>query len=354
MAYTTIDDPSAHFQTKIWTGTGSSNALTNDGNSDLQPDLLWIKNHDETENHLLFDSTRGVTLKLYVDVSNPENSSSSGNFLSAFGSDGFTVVSDTAANGTDDGMVAYQWKANGGTRTTNTENGNNPAGGYQANTTAGFSIVDYVGTGAAGTMAHGLGAVPHLMIARNREGYANWLVYHHKNTSAPETDYLLLDTNAATADDATYWNDTAPTSSVFTINDSDYVNKDADEHIAYLWTEIQGYSKFGSYIGNGNADGPFVYTGFKPAWFLMKPTIEENWRMYDNKRDPYNVMQRQLFPASTGADAPSSARNIDFLSNGFKIRASHAGINQDGITNVYMAFAEAPFVTSGGVPCTAR
>ena len=356
MAYTTIDDPSAHFQTLLYTGDGNDDRnIVNTGNSDLQPDLLWIKDRDNARSHEIYDSSRGATIRLKSEATSAE--STQANNLQAFQSDGFQVGSGPGVNGGEASpgtYVAWQWKANGGTRTTNTESGNNPAGGYQVNTTAGFSIVDYTGTGAAGTMAHGLGAVPHLMIVRNREISASWLVYHHKNTAAPATDILQLDSTAATYDGPGYWNDTAPTSSVFTINDSTDANKDADGHIAYIWTEIQGYSKFGSYTGNGDADGTFVYTGFKPAWLVIKQSSSsgENWRLFDSARSTYNTVNKHLVPSGTGAE--SAETGCDFLSNGFKLRDGDTHQNADDETYVYMAFAENPFVTSGGVPCTAR
>jgi len=352
MAYTTIDDPSAHFQTLLYSGNASdSRALTNDGNSDLQPDLVWIKERSSTSVHQLIDSTRGGGLAL---SSNDTGADESFAYIDTFDTDGFTLeTSDGSTNASGETYVGWQWKANGGTRTTNTESGNNPAGGYQVNTTAGFSIVDYTGTGAAGTMAHGLGAVPHLMIVRNREISASWLVYHHKNTAAPATDILQLDSTAATYDGSGYWNDTAPTSSVFTINDSNDANKDADGHIAYIWTEIQGYSKFGSYTGNGNADGPFIYLGFKPAMLIYKRTDSTaNWSIFDNKRSVYNQISHQLNPNISNAEGDSDRG--DFVSNGWKIRATAGSTNADGGTYIFMAFAEHPFVSSEGVPCTAR
>ena len=353
MAYTAVDDASAHFQTLLYTGNGSSQTMTNDGNSDLQPDFLWIKQRSGTENHYLGNSSIANKF-LNSDRTDTESTNIAGKELT-YNSDGFAFAgSDSTWNGSSSTYVAWQWKANGGSRTTNAEDGNNPAGGYQANATAGFSIVDYVGTGAAGTMAHGLGAVPDLIIIKNRDEADDWVIYHSANTAAPETDYLVLNLRDATADDATYWNDTAPTSSVFTVATDHEVNADAEKYMAYVFAEKQGFSKFGSYTGNGNADGPFVYTGFKPAWLLIKPSsIVEDWRMYDNKRSTFNVMDKQLFMSASRAYT-SVVYYLDFLSNGFKIRSSHGGFNTDDTAHIYMAFAESPFVTSGGVPCTGR
>ena len=350
MAYTTIDDPSKYFQTLLYSGNASdSRALTNDGNSDLQPDLVWIKERSSTSAHKLLDSTRGVGLALGSNTSSADESFA---FLSSFDSDGFTIgTSDGSTNASGDTYVAWQWKANGGTRTTNTESGDNPAGGYQVNTTAGFSIVDYVGTGGAGTKAHGLGAIPEVVIIKNRDRSAQWAVYH-KDIGA--TKFLELSTTAAEGTDAMF-NDTAPTSTVFSVGgSSNTTNADGENLMAYCFKAIQGYSKFGFYTGNGDADGTFVYTGFKPAWVMWKRTDggTNMWQIMDTTRNTYNVMDKYLQANATNAEADYDF--VDFLSNGFKHRHTSSHSNGDGETYVYMAFAEQPFVTSGGVPCTAR
>ena len=360
-AYTTIDDPSAYFQIALYTGNGGTLAVTNDGGSDLQPDLIWIKNRTASDQeHHLMDSSRGFG----SGSDNTPNSSSnsteaeySRDIFSSTGitSDGFSLDPYSDTNTNTHAYVAWQWKANSGTRTTNTESGNNPGGGYQASTTGGFSIIDYVGTGGAGTMAHGLGAVPHLMIVKSRDGAYNWAVYHHKNASDPETDRLLLNTNDAIDDSDAEWNDTAPTSSVFTIGTGDQTNRDGDDYIAYLWSEIQGFSKFGSYIGNGNANGQFVYTGLRPAYVLIKGLASNReWIIADNKRDTYNLVDEVLY--ANAKDAAGTSAMVDFLSNGFKLRhaAGPGTINTDTETYVYISFAEAPFVNSNGVPGNAK
>ena len=354
MAYTTIDDPSAHFQATIYTGNGSANhAITNTGNSDLQPDFVWIKNRSANDSHQLFDSSRGATKVLSSDLDHDEETDA--DTLDSFASDGFQVDADVKVNTNTELYVAWQWKANGGSRTTNAEDGDNPAGGYQANTTAGFSIVDYTGTGANGTMAHGLGAVPTCMIVKNRDEDDSWAVYHSGNTSAPETDYLVLNDAALSVDDAAWWNDTAPSSTVFTVATDHSVNADAENYIAYCFTPIQGYSKFGSYKGNGNASGPFIHTGFKPALVILKKydTGTGNWYIYDNARHPTNPITKQLWPDGKWDEGTST--DLDFTSNGFKLFDSASTYtNIDGVGYIYIAFAEQPFVTSGGVPCTAR
>ena len=355
MAYTTIDDPSAHFQTLLYTGDGtSSQAQTNTGNSDLQPDWVWIKKRagGTARAHQLYDSSRGVTKLLHSNSDGAESTQSAG--LTAFGSDGFTVSDDDGIGANTATYVAWQWKANGGTTTSFNESGNNPGGTIQTNTTAGFSIITTTGTGATGTIAHGLGAVPHWWISKQRSNAENWAVYHVSNTSAPETEILSLNTTDGTADNANAYNDTAPTSTNLTVHTKNEVNTDGRTYVHYVFAPIQGYSKFGSYTGNGNADGPFVYTGFKPAWLIIKRTSSSgDWLLWDNKRDTSNVTDAVLKPNSNAAEN-TGYWYIDFLSNGFKIRATDAEINQSGGTLIYMAFAEHPFVSSKGVPVTAR
>jgi len=376
MAFTTIDDPSKYFQIALWTGDNADTRnITNDGNSDLQPDWVWIKSRSNDGNgfdHTVWDTSRGVSSSINTSLSTSqddveglgENVTTTAQLggVSAMLSDGFTVKEGTSAddaryvNENTRTYVGWQWKANGGTRTTNTESGNNPGGGYQVNTTAGFSIVDYTGTGSAGTMAHGLGAVPHAILFKARSESSNdWAVYHQGNTSAPATDFLRLNTAGATTDNSNFMNDTAPTSSVFTVNTGSKVNSDGETYIAYCFTEKQGYSKFGSYTGSGNDDGPFVYTGFKPAWVMVKNNGgSENWALHDSKRSPANGNKAELFPNIDSTESVGNVR-FDLLSNGFKVRQGSAtAINDNGDTIVYFAFAEHPFASSKGVPATAR
>jgi len=355
MAYTTIDDPSAYFQTVLYSsdGGGGSITVTNDGNSDLQPDWLWIKVRNGTNNHNTFDTSRGIANRLKPNTTDAED-----------GSSGVSVSSDGFATGTSLGdinntsgannYVAWQWKANGGTTTSVSASGAVNAGTHQANTTAGFSIVTYTGEDNSGdTVTHGLGAVPHFIIIKNRDNSSNWVVYHHKNTSAPETDHLLLNVQNATSDSNNIFSDTAPTSTVFTVGTNGDTG-DADAYVAYCFTEIQGYSKFGSYTGNGNADGPFIYTGFKPAFFIVKRTDAsgENFVLRDNKVSPINPVNAYVVANDSRAEANHYA--VDLLSNGFKVRTSESGHNHNGGTYIYMAWAESPFVSSEGVPTTAR
>ena len=333
MAYTDIDDPSKYFQTKIYTGTNNELVLTFDGNSDMQPDMIWTKNRGRVANHVLSDTVRGIGKGLYPDLTSAEGDT---NYISAIGSDGYTIVATDSVeiNRDDDTFVSWNWKKSA---------------------TAGLDIVGFTGNETNRTVSHSLSAVPHYMVVRTRNGAAgrNYSVYHHKNTAAPATDHIFWDSTQATEDDATIWNDTAPTSSVISIGTNLGVNENNKNIIAFLWTEKQGFSKFGSYTGNGNANGPFIYLGFKPAYVLYKRTDgAADWHVYDNKRDSFNVVDITLFPS--GNNVESSGDALDFLSNGFKQRNTGAEANGAGSTYIYMAFAENPLVTSTGVPTSAR
>ena len=357
MAYTTIDDGSAHFQTALYSSDSSSVTVTNDGNSNLQPDWIWIKVRNGTNNHNTFDTSRGVANRLKPNTNDAED-----------GSSGVSVSSDGFATGTSLGdinntsgsntYVAWQWKANGGTTTTNDASSTSVDSidsVYQTNTTTGFSIVTWTGTGSAGTIAHGLGATPQVVILKSRDNAHDWLTAHNSMHSTPWEKYLTLHTTNAVADDV-IWNDTAPTSTVFSVGSYDSTNGNNVKLVAYCFSEVQGYSKFGSYKGNGDADGTFVYTGFKPAWIMTKRTDANNeaWNIQDNKRSPFNVQDNFI---QTDSDAEGSAGGTgiwDALSNGFKLRQNLSSTNNSGSNYIYMAFAESPFVSSKGVPTTAR
>ena len=356
-AYTTIDDPEAYFQVELYTGDGSGQSTTFDGDTNMQPDWVWIKERSGDEPHAIFDSVRGVQKHLDSASTTAEETVSTS--LTAFDSDGFTVGSWSRVNGSSETYVAWCWKA--GTSFTNdasaTSVGNTDSSG-SASSTAGFSIATYAGVGSSldVVVKHGLSVVPAVMIIKNLSS-DSWAVYHHKNTAAPETDYLKLDTNSATTDDADAaetWHDTAPTSAVFTAGDFSATNRSGNNHIGYFWNEVQGFSKFGTFQGNGANDGPTINTGFRPAFVMVKATSRTgNWGMNDNKRDPYNLTSHTA-DANNATDSDDTAIRTDLLSNGFKIRTDSSNWNGDGETYVYMAWAEAPFVNSNGVPCNAR
>ena len=354
-AYTTIDDPSAYFKVQLYTGTGSSNAQTfADTDTDMQPDMVWIKSRSDEFNHMLYDSVRGVQKHIKPDGTNAEATDS--NALTAFGSDGFTVGSNTDINNSSDTYVAWCWKA--GTTSGITTNGSTDItpSAYSFNQTSGFSIIKYTGDDTNSQVAHGLGAVPKTIIIKQADATRDWAVYNVgvNGGSSPEDYGLELSDQTAQNDDNGWWNDTAPDSVNITVGrDSRTNGHDTGTYIGYCFADKQGFSKFGSYTGNGNADGPFVYTGFRPALVIIKNiSATQNWTMNDNKRLGYNPDNNILFPNTNGAD--HTGDNIDLLSNGFKIRWDDGVNNTSGENFIYMAWAEAPFVNSNGVPCNAR
>jgi len=350
MAYTTIDNPELYFQTKLYTGNGSnSHAITFDGDENMQPDWVWIKDRG-SNSHRLTDSVRGATKVIYSDLNFAE--ATDADTIQSFDSNGFTLDDDADTNGNGQNFASWNWKA--GTSFSNdasaTGVGSIDSTG-SINTTAGFSIISYTGNGSGGaTVGHGLGVTPNWIIVKNREATENWRQFHH---SLGNTFNINLSTTNAKEDSADMWNDTSPTSSVFTIGTNNGVNKSGDGLIAYCFAEKKGYSKFGSYTGNGNADGPFIYTGFRPAWVLQKNAdASQGWQLQDNKRDGFNGANKLLQPHTSQAE--SDVNRIDILSNGFKVITTDAGQNSSGTTYIFMAFAESPFVNSNGVPCNAR
>ena len=342
MAYITFQ-PNDYFNTKLYTGTGSSNALTGVG---FQPDWVWIKDRSSAQNHALYDAVRGVQKKISSSSTAAEATSTTE--LSAFGSDGFTVLTDGQVNASGDNYASWNWRANGqgSSNTDGTINTNYTS----ANTTSGFSISTYTGTGSNATIGHGLGSAPSVVICKQLNATQQWINYHK---AIGATKYLHLNASDASATSSTVWNDTDPTSSVFSVGTAANCNGSGNTYVAYCFAEKKGFSKFGSYTGNGNADGTFIYTGFAPAFIITKITSGvDSWFMYDNKRSPFNVRGKYLVADGTGTD--SNADAYDFLSNGFKVKSTATSFNGNGSTYVYMAFAEAPLVSSNGVPAVAR
>jgi len=330
-----------YFETVLWAGNGTDDTAIA---VNFQPDFTWIKQRTSTAYHNLSNSTSGATKALFSNDTDAEGTNS--DRLKAFTSTGFTLGDASDVNAGSNTYVAWNWKANGSTATaTISESGDNPAAVVQANPTAGFSLITYTGTGDAGTIAHGLGAVPTMMIIKNRDVTDSWAVYHGANTAAPATDYLILNTSAATADSATMWADTAPTDSVFTVHDSHQVNANGEKYVAYVFADIEGYSKMGSYTANNDADGPFVYTGFRPAFVMFKDTTNTSaWIIKDSVRGTVNPNLPHLAVHTTAAEG--STADCDFLSNGFKIRQADAAIsfaNKAAAKMIYMAFAEQSF-----------
>ncbi len=357
MAYTNIDDPSAYFQIKTYTGNrAGGHAITNDGNSDLQPDLIWNKSSSYASYHTWWDSSRGSSKYIGSNATDAEGTYTG--YLSSFDSDGFTLGGgDSRVNYTHE-YVAWQWKANGGTTASNS-NGSITST-VQANTDAGFSIVTYTGNGtvanASTTVGHGLSQRPDAIIIKDRDDAVNWNAWFESFT-AGQVIYPNL-TNGRNAD-TNVWANTLPTSSVFCVGNSE-VNANNKKHVAYCFHSVQGYSKFGSYVGNGNTNGAFIYTGFRPAFIMTKKSSAAGggWFMQDIKRgiknNDTNTPVLQANDAYSEADIGTTDYEIDFLSNGFKLRDDNTYVNLSGTTYIYMAFAENPFVTSTGIPTTAR
>jgi hypothetical protein len=341
MAYTTINKSTDYFNTKLYTGNGGTQSITGVG---FQPDWLWLKKRNSSANHFLFDAVRGASKEL--NSNNDEAEASPANYLSSFDSDGFTIGSDSDINGNSDTHASWNWKAGTGQGSSNTDGSINTT--YtSANTTAGFSISTYTGTGSNATVGHGLGSVPKMIIVKRTNATDVWRVYH---SSIGATKHLVLNTTAVEATGSNVWNDTAPTSSVFSISTDSAVNASGATYVAYCFTEKTGYSKFGSYVGNSNADGTFVYTGMKPSFVLLKKTNgTEAWLLMDNKRQGYNPENEYLVPNSNTVEG--TANHIDLLSNGFKLTTNGGGFNVGNF--IYMAFGQS-IVGNNNVPATAR
>jgi len=318
----------------LYTGTGASLTVTNGAaGASFQPDLVWAKNRGSANYNVLTDSVRGVLKTIY---SNTTDAEVTGNGLTAFNSNGFSLDGTNANwNNNTYSFVAWQWKA-GGTAVTNTSG--TISSQVSANTTSGFSVVTYTGNGTnPSTIGHGLGVAPQFIIVKDRSAVSSWIVQH--NSLGWTQGFLGISTVAATTSSA-FSNNTAPTSTVFTI--ASYSNNNGDNYVAYCWTPIAGFSQFGSYTGNGSADGPFIYLGFRPRYVLLKRTdTSEDWVVYDTARDTYNTSQYILYP--NGAYAESSGYALDILSNGFKLRNTVTSNNASGGTYIYAAFAENPF-----------
>jgi hypothetical protein len=362
MSYTNgLDKPSDYFETKLYVGNESTNAITG---LDFQPDLVWLKNRDTGYYHGLYDSVRGTgnTKSLYPNAAEAEGQNSGNMNLASFNSDGFTLGATSSTNiinKSSQNHVSWNWKA--GTSFTNDASATSigtidSTGSF--NNDSGFSIVSYTGNNTSGaTLKHGLNTAPAMVILRNRNLTNNrdWVVYHQKLTSA--SYYIFLNSTGAMAGAyANFWNNTAPNSSVITLGSGDTgTNGNGDTYIAYCFAEKQGYSKFGSYTGNGNNDGTFVYTGFSPSFVLGKRTDSGGgWWILDSKRPGFNLTDDYLLANDSQAEADDGSFATDFLSNGWKARATNGNFNASGGSYIYMAFAENPFVTSTGVPATAR
>ena len=348
MAYTTIKKPSDYFETKLWTGNGSSQNITG---LNFQPDFVWIKDRDDTSSHAITDAIRGNTKYLMSNGNYAEETLT--DRITSFNSDGYSLGSSGGVNQNGAGNVGWNWLGANGTAS-NTDGSISST--VSANATSGFSISSYTGTGSLATVGHGLGVAPAMIIIKNRSTTNGWEVYHQ---SLGNTKYMQLHTTSAEATSATRWNNTSPTSTVFTVNTEGGVNSSGGNLIAYCFAEKQGFSKFGRFTANGSTDNAFVYTGFKPAFVMMKcDNVTDgwsNWYMFDTARSPENMNVKELEANTTTAESGNGAdyAQIDMLSNGFKLRNGSAwGPAASGNTNIYMAFAEEPLV--GDNPATAR
>jgi hypothetical protein len=346
MASTDIDKPSDYFVSNLHTGNGGTLNITS---LDFQPDLVWVKERNNAKDHAWYDSVRGANQLLESNKTGADSTTSAG--ISSFNSDGWTTGNFFQTNDNGDSYVSWNWKA--GTSFTNdasaTGIGSIDSAG-SVNNDSGFSIVSYTGTGSAGTIKHGLSTALSMIIVKKRNASNNWDCFH---ASLGATKHIYLNATNAVMDNVNRWNDTAPTTSVFSVGDGGSVNASSDTYIAYCFAEKQGYSKFGSYTGNGSTDGVFCFTGMKVGWLMIKRTDSANsWIIMDNKRNTFNPMGEEL--KAEVSDAGNDATRWDQLSNGFKLRNGSGAVNASGGTYIYMALAENPFVTSSGVPACAR
>jgi hypothetical protein len=343
MAYTDIDKPTDYFNTVLYTGNGSTNAITGVG---FQPDFIWNKQRNGTYSHYLFNAITGTGKFLKSDSTDSEGTNT--DTVTSFDSDGFTLGSAAGNNGSGNTMVSWNWLAS---NTTASNTDGSITSTVSANTTSGFSIVSYTGNATTGaTIGHGLGVTPDVIIAKSRVSVDSWGFFHSTFSSQ---QYMFLNSTSAVASASSVWN-ALPSSSVFTVGDNASVN-DSGNMIAYCFAEKKGFSKFGSYVGNGSSDGSYIHLGFSPSFVIRKRTDSaDSWQMHDNKRDTFNVTYHRLLADDSGSEYTSTSNQLDFLSNGFKCRASNGGANGSGNSYIYMAFAENPFVTSTGVPATAR
>ena len=347
MAYTTINKGSSYFNGATYLGSASAVTVSS---LSFQPDLVWVKDRQNGNYHCFVDSVRGVGKYLSSNLTAAEINSTTQS-ISSFTSTGFVTGTTNPANEAASntlGFISWNWLAS---NTTTANTSGTISSTISVNQTAGFSVGTYTGNGTGGaTIGHGLGSVPKWIIVKERGGTNQWLVYHVSNGA---TKYMILETTGAVGTASTLWNDTTPTTNLFTVGSSTSVNGSGLTYVFYAFSDIKGYSKFNSYTGNGSTDGPFVYTGFKPAMIIAKRTDSTgNWRIRDNKRSPYNAVQLVLYPNSASTEITEDTH--DFLSNGFKVRTTGPENNASGGTYIYMAFAENPFVTSGGIPVTAR
>ena len=343
MAYISFQ-PKDYFNTVLHTGNGSELAVSGVG---FEPDLTWIKNRSNVDFHVLTDTVRGATKYVRSNDGTLETTNAEG--LKSFDSDGYTLGTQNQVNENTADFAGWNWK---GATTAVPSGGTITPTACSFSATAGFGIYAYAGNATSGaTIAHGLGAVPKMLIIKERSDGASWCVYHERTGN----DYILNlnDSGGGSGGTSGHWNDTTPTSTVFTIGNSSELNDGSETYVAYAFADVKGYSKFGGYTGNGTADGAFIYTGFRPAFVLIKSTSGAGaWAMFDDKRDGYNIDNDHVSANTTAVEQTDDV--LDIVSNGFKMRSTTNMVNGSGWTYVYMAFAKNPIVSSNGVPTVAR
>ena len=348
MAYTPIDKPSDYFNTVLYTGNATDNHTITGVN--FQPDWVWVKGRSEVSSHRLNDVVRGAGKELLTNTTDAEYTYSPNTSLKSFDSDGFTLGTDNGINKSSVTYTSWNWLA-GGTAVSNTQG--SITSSVSANTTSGFSIVSWTGNGSNGaTIGHGLGVTPAIVITKRRSAVGDWLVGGSliDTVRGGANSLLLLNTTAAMDSNSEVYQTFSSTT--FQVGVNAYANTSGSTMISYCFAEVKGFSKFGSYTGNGSTDGTFVYTGFKPAFAILKGTNDTNWRMFDNKRLGYNPDNNALYP--NGSDAEDTQDLIQFFSNGFKLTTTTTQLNGSGTSYIYMAFAENPLVGTNNIPATAR
>ncbi len=342
MAYISFQ-PQDYFNTKLYTGNGSTNAITGVG---FQPDMCWWKMRSGIEEHALGDAVRGA--EYIVKPNSSDAQAQSASYFASFDSDGFTLGSDDKTNKNTSTYASWNWKANG-QGSSNTDG--TITSTVSASTTSGFSIVSYTGTGSNATIGHGLGVTPKMIIVKRTNTTGDWTIYHK---SLGATKYIFLQSTDASGTQTSIWNDTEPTTTVFTVGTSSTVNQAGSTYVAYCFAEKKGFSAMGSYVATGSDDGAFCYTGFSPSFILIKSaTTAMYWHIFDNKRQGFNPNNYRLNPNANEVETTTTGV-IDFLSNGFKIRTSQQQFGTSGATYIYMAFSDQSIVSSNGVPATAR
>ena len=343
MAYISFQ-PKDYFNTKLYTGNDTAQTITG---IPFAPSWVWIKNRSASENHVLVDAVRGANNFISSNTTSSNNTNTE--FVKSLTSDGYTLGNADEVNNGSNNFVAWNWKANG-QGSSNTDGTINTT--YtSASSISGFSISQYTGTGSNATVGHGLGVAPKIVLVKDLSASGSWRMY--TEMTGNESQLALDQTSAADSGSTTMWNSTSPTTTTFSIGTHGNVNTSSNNYIAYCFAEVKGYSKIGYYVGNQNANGSFIFTGFKPAFILSKKIDgASDWYIFDSKREGYNFDNDTLLANQTTAE--STTDYLDILSNGYKVRTTDGDLNTNNGEYVYMAFAEEPFVASNGVPATAR